>query len=70
MREAGIKKAIGFTNAIMRRLAEGARALVENLPEWTPREAALRYSYPDWIAETFWRELGPDDAPALLRAQN
>ncbi|HEY4977305.1 MAG TPA: RsmB/NOP family class I SAM-dependent RNA methyltransferase, partial [Gaiellaceae bacterium] len=48
----------------------GARALIENLPEWTPREAALRYSYPDWIAETFWRELGPDDAPALLRAQN
>jgi 16S rRNA (cytosine967-C5)-methyltransferase len=70
VREAGIKKAIGFTNAIMRRLAEGARALVESLPEWTPREAALRYSYPDWIAETFWNELGPDDAPALLRVQN
>jgi 16S rRNA (cytosine967-C5)-methyltransferase len=70
VREYGPKHAVGFTNAIMRRLAEGARALVENLPEWTPREAALRYSYPDWIAETFWRELGPDDAPALLRAQN
>jgi len=70
VREYGPKHAVGFTNAIMRRLSEGARALVENLPEWTPREAALRYSYPDWIAETFWRELGPDDAPALLRAQN
>jgi 16S rRNA (cytosine967-C5)-methyltransferase len=70
VREYGPKHAVGFTNAVMRRLAEGARALVENLPEWTPREAALRYSYPDWIAETFWRELGPDDAPALLRAQN
>lgn len=70
VREYGPKHAIAFTNAIMRRLSEGARALIENLPEWTPHEAALRYSYPDWIAETFWRELGPDDAPALLRAQN
>lgn len=70
VREYGPKQAVGFTNAIMRRLAEGARALVESLPEWTPREAALRYSYPDWIAETFWRELGPDDAQALLRVQN
>jgi 16S rRNA (cytosine967-C5)-methyltransferase len=70
VREFGPPYAIKFTNAIMRRLSEGARALVEGLPEWTPREAALRYSYPDWIAETFWRELGPDDAPALLRAQN
>ena len=70
VREYGPKHAVGFTNAVMRRLAEGAKALIENLPEWTPREAALRYSYPDWIAETFWRELGPDDAPALLRAQN
>ncbi len=70
VREAGPKHAIGFTNAIMRRLSEGIRPLVEALPEWTPREAALRYSYPDWIAETFWRELGPDDAPALLRIQN
>jgi 16S rRNA (cytosine967-C5)-methyltransferase len=70
VREFGPAKAVGFTNAIMRRLAEGACALVESLPEWTPREAALRYSYPDWIAETFWNELGPDDAQALLRAQN
>jgi 16S rRNA (cytosine967-C5)-methyltransferase len=70
VREAGLDQAVGFTNAIMRRLSEGARALVESLPEWTPREAALRYSYPDWIAETFWNELGPDDAQALLRTQN
>ena len=70
VREFGPRHAVAFTNAIMRRLAEGARDLVEALPEWTPREAALRYSYPDWIAETFWRELGPDDAPALMHAQN
>jgi len=70
VRESGLERAVGYTNAIMRRLSEGARTLAESLQEWTPREAALRYSYPDWIAETFWRELGPDDAPALMRAQN
>jgi 16S rRNA (cytosine967-C5)-methyltransferase len=70
VREAGLERAVGFTNAILRRMAEGLKPLLDGLEEWTPRQAALRYSYPDWIAETFWCELGPDDAPALLRAQN
>ena len=59
-----------FANAVLRRLADGARALCESLPEGTPREAALRHSYPDWIAETWWRELGADEARALMAAQN
>ena len=33
-------------------------------------EAALRHSYPDWVAETWWRELGPEAARALMAAQN
>ena len=70
VRRAGLERAVAFTNAVMRRLSEGARALVEGLPDDTPEAAALRHSYPDWIAETFWRELGPDDARALLAAQN
>ena len=28
------------------------------------------HSYPDWVAETWWRELGPEDARALMRRQN
>ena len=28
------------------------------------------HSYPDWVAETWWRDLGADDARALMRAQN
>ena len=70
VRAAGLERAVAFTNAVMRRLSEGARTLVEGLPEGTPAEAALRHSYPDWIAETFWRDLGRNDALALLRAQN
>jgi 16S rRNA (cytosine967-C5)-methyltransferase len=70
VRAAGLERAVSFTNAVMRRLSEGLRDLVASLPEATPTEAALRHSYPDWVAETWWRELGPDEARALMRAQN
>jgi 16S rRNA (cytosine967-C5)-methyltransferase len=70
VRRARLERAVPFANAVLRRLAEGARALVAALPEGTPAEAALRHSYPDWIAETWWRELGPDEARALMSVQN
>ena len=58
VRRAGLERAVSFTNAVMRRIAEGARALCEALPDGTPAEAALRHSYPDWIAETWWTASG------------
>jgi 16S rRNA (cytosine967-C5)-methyltransferase len=70
VRRAGLERAVPFANAVLRRLADGARALCEALPETTSKEAALRHSYPDWVAGTWWRELGPDDARALMAAQN
>jgi len=70
VRRAGLERAVPFANAVLRRLAESARELVEGLPEATPAEAALRHSYPDWVAETWWRDLGADGARALMRAQN
>ena len=70
VRAARLERAVSFTNAVMRRLALGLRELVEALPEGTATEAALRHSYPDWVAELWWRELGPDEALALMRAQN
>jgi 16S rRNA (cytosine967-C5)-methyltransferase len=70
VRAAGLHRAVAFSNAILRRLALGLRDLVAALPESSPAEAALRHSYPDWVAETWWRELGRDDALALMRAQN
>jgi len=70
VRRAGLERAVSFANAVMRRLAEGGRALCEALPDGTPLEAALRHSYPDWIAETWWSALGPDEARALMEAQN
>jgi 16S rRNA (cytosine967-C5)-methyltransferase len=70
VRRAGLERAVPFANAVLRRLADGARALCDALPETTSKEAALRHSYPDWIAETWWRELGPGEARALMVAQN
>jgi 16S rRNA (cytosine967-C5)-methyltransferase len=70
VRRARLERAVPFANAVLRRLADGARALVEALPEATPTEAALRHSYPDWVAESWWRDLGPDGARALMRRQN
>jgi 16S rRNA (cytosine967-C5)-methyltransferase len=70
VRGAGLERAVPFANAVLRRLAEGGRALVDALPEGSAAEAALRHSYPDWIADVWWRDLGADGARALMRAQN
>jgi len=70
VRGAGLERAVAFTNAVMRRLAAGIAPLLESLGEETPTEAALKHSYPDWVAESWWREWGPEDALGLMRAQN
>jgi 16S rRNA (cytosine967-C5)-methyltransferase len=70
VRAAGLERAVKFTNAVMRRLTLGLRELVEGLPEGTPQEAARRHSYPDWVADVWWRDLGADGARELMREQN
>jgi 16S rRNA (cytosine967-C5)-methyltransferase len=70
VRGAGLERATAFTNAVMRRLAEGVSGFLARLHDETPQAAALMHSYPDWIADTWWRELGSDAARALMRAQN
>jgi 16S rRNA (cytosine967-C5)-methyltransferase len=65
VRRAGLERAVAFTNAVVRRLAEGIRPLLDGLPE-----GPLKHSYPDWIWEVWRRDFGPEDALALMRAQN
>src|SRR4029079_14935047 len=65
VRAAKRERAVPFTNAVMRRLAQGLRGLVASLPAGPVRE-----SYPDWIAETWARDFGDDVALSLMRAQN
>jgi 16S rRNA (cytosine967-C5)-methyltransferase len=65
VRRARLERAVPFANAVMRRLSEGIRRLLDELPD-----GALKESYPDWIAETFERDLGSEQALALMRAMN
>ena len=65
VRIARLERAVPFTNAVLRRLNEGMRGLLDALPD-----GALKESYPDWIAETFERDLGGDAALALMRTMN
>jgi 16S rRNA (cytosine967-C5)-methyltransferase len=70
VRGAGLERAVAFTNAVLRRLADGLRPLLGALPEANAREAALKHSYPDWVADAWWRDLGADDALGLMKTQN
>jgi 16S rRNA (cytosine967-C5)-methyltransferase len=70
VRRSGLERAVAFANAVLRRVSVGGRELVAGLGEATPAEAALKHSYPDWVAETWWAALGPEEARALMRAQN
>jgi 16S rRNA (cytosine967-C5)-methyltransferase len=70
VRRAGLERAVAFSNAVLRRISDGLRPLLAALPEATASDAGLKHSYPDWVAETWWRDLGVEGALALMRAQN
>jgi 16S rRNA (cytosine967-C5)-methyltransferase len=53
-------------NAVLRRVAQGGSAVLAELSDQTPAEAALMHSVPPWLAELWWQELGPTQARALL----
>ncbi|HET9507838.1 MAG TPA: transcription antitermination factor NusB [Gaiellaceae bacterium] len=65
VRRARLERAVPFTNAVLRRLADGIAALLSSLPE-----GPLKHSYPDWIWDVWRRDLGEEAALALMRAQN
>jgi 16S rRNA (cytosine967-C5)-methyltransferase len=65
VRRARLDRAVPFTNAVLRRLSEKLRGFLGSLPE-----GPLKHSYPDWIYDVWRRDLGTEDALALMRAQN
>jgi 16S rRNA (cytosine967-C5)-methyltransferase len=65
VRRARLERAVAFTNAVLRRVADGIGPLLESLPE-----GALKLSYPDWVEEVWTRDFGREEALALMRAQN
>jgi 16S rRNA (cytosine967-C5)-methyltransferase len=68
--KAGSAGGARLVNAVLRRAAGTAPGLVAALPDATPAEAALRHSHPEWIVRLWWEALGPEDARALLAADN
>jgi 16S rRNA (cytosine967-C5)-methyltransferase len=72
VKRAGAPHASGFVNAVLRRVGREREALVEALlrDDSTPESAAVKHSAPLWLAQMWWRELGPEDARALLAACN
>ncbi|MFZ1155237.1 MAG: 16S rRNA (cytosine(967)-C(5))-methyltransferase RsmB [Solirubrobacteraceae bacterium] len=61
----------GLVNAVLRRAGrEGAEALLGSLREDTPEQASIAHSHPQWIARLWWKELGAQDARALMACNN
>jgi 16S rRNA (cytosine967-C5)-methyltransferase len=60
----------GLVNAVLRRATREGAAILAALHDATPAQAATLHSVPVWLAELWWRELGPDRARALLAAVN
>jgi 16S rRNA (cytosine967-C5)-methyltransferase len=72
VKRAGAAHASGLVNAVLRRAVREREALVVSLlgDDSTPEAAAVAHSAPLWLAQMWWRELGPDDARSLLAACN
>jgi 16S rRNA (cytosine967-C5)-methyltransferase len=72
VKRAGAAHASGFVNAVLRRASREREALIESLlgDDSTPETAAIAHSAPLWLAQMWWRELGAEDARALLAACN
>ncbi|HZE03760.1 MAG TPA: 16S rRNA (cytosine(967)-C(5))-methyltransferase RsmB [Solirubrobacteraceae bacterium] len=60
----------GLVNAVLRRAGREGEPILAALDDATPARAAILHSVPEWLAELWWRELGPVRARALLRAIN
>jgi 16S rRNA (cytosine967-C5)-methyltransferase len=72
VKRSGAPHASGFVNAVLRRASRERDSLIGSLlgDDSTPESAAVKHSAPLWLAQMWWRELGPEDARALLAACN
>jgi 16S rRNA (cytosine967-C5)-methyltransferase len=64
------RRGAGLVNAVLRRAVREGPRILEELREDDPAGAAARHSYPTWLAELWWEELGPECAVALMTAMN
>jgi 16S rRNA (cytosine967-C5)-methyltransferase len=66
----GRRHGAGLVNAVLRRAAREREELLAALDDADPAAAAVAHSVPSWLAELWWRELGPEEARSLLVAVN
>jgi 16S rRNA (cytosine967-C5)-methyltransferase len=59
-----------LVNAVLRRAVREGPAMLRELDDSTPERAAILHSVPGWLADQWWRELGGDEARALLARIN
>ena len=64
------RRGAGLVNAVLRRAAREGEAILGALSDSDAAGAAARHSYPQWLAELWWEELGGETAVALMEAQN
>jgi 16S rRNA (cytosine967-C5)-methyltransferase len=64
------RRGSGLVNAVLRRAARERGSLLDALSDDDPSSAAIRHSYPLWLAALWWEELGADDARSLMAAGN
>jgi 16S rRNA (cytosine967-C5)-methyltransferase len=63
-------RAAGLVNATLRRASREAKPALAKLTDATAAQAALKHSHPLWLAERWFADLGPDEARALMDADN
>ncbi len=72
VKQAGAAHASGLVNAVLRRAVRERAGLSASLlgDDSTAELAAVAHSMPRWLAEMWWRELGPTAARSLMAAAN
>ncbi|HEY2202587.1 MAG TPA: 16S rRNA (cytosine(967)-C(5))-methyltransferase RsmB [Solirubrobacteraceae bacterium] len=68
--KGGARGGHGLVNAVLRRGTREGAALLEELSDETPSQAAVKHSHPEWIARLWWEQLGASDARALMAYDN
>jgi 16S rRNA (cytosine967-C5)-methyltransferase len=68
--KGGARGGHGLVNAVLRRGAREGVALLAELDDQTPAQAAVKHSHPEWIARLWWDQLGASDARALMAYDN
>ena len=66
MRDEHKSSAVGFVNAIARRIPNDWRAL----PDKIASRLAIEFSHPLWLVQRYIKQLGADETAQLLRANN